>query len=108
MYFFFCGFRRPACPCLYSLQEGKLQVSTVQAALALCLLVIAVSLYDFAVIKSWKGIVEHLTWGDYIGIVVFCISSACIPDSRAADMAGDCKYNSMILNAGVIFPYLFL
>ena len=39
------------------------QVSTVQAALALCLLVIAVSLYDFAVIKSWKGIVEHLTWG---------------------------------------------
>ena len=79
------------------------QVSTVQAALALCLLVIAVSLYDFAVIKSWKGIVEHLTWGDYIGIVVFCISSACIPDSRAADMAGDCKYNSMILNAGVYF-----
>jgi len=79
------------------------QVSTVQAALALCLLVIAVSLYDFAVIKSWKGIVEHLTWGDYIGIVVFCVSSACIPDSRAADMAGDCKYNSMILNAGVYF-----
>ena len=79
------------------------QVSTVQAALALFLLVIAVSLYDFAVIKSWKVIVEHLTWGDYIGIVVFCISSACIPDSRAADMAGDCKYNSMILNAGVYF-----
>ena len=79
------------------------QVSTVQAALALCLLVIAVSLYDFAVIKSWKGIVEHLTWGDYIGIVVFCVSSACIPDSRAADMAGDCKYNRMILNAGVYF-----
>lgn len=79
------------------------QVSTVQAALALCLLVISVSLYDFAVIKSWKGIVEHLTWGDYIGIVVFCISSACIPDSRAADMAGDCKYNRMILNAGVYF-----
>ena len=79
------------------------QVSTVQAALALCLLVIAVSLYVFAVIKSWKGIVEHLTRGDYIGIVVFCVSSACIPDSRAADMAGDCKYNSMILNAGVYF-----
>lgn len=72
------------------------QVSTVQTALALCLLVIAVSLYDFAVIKSWKGIVEHLTWGDYIGIVVFCIFSACIPDSRAADMTGYCKYNSII------------
>ena len=83
--------------------KRKDQVSIVQAALALCLLVAAVSLYDFGVIKSWKGIVDHLTWGDYIGIVVFCISSACIPDNRSADKAGDCEYNKMILNAGVYF-----
>ena len=98
IYSFFCGIL--LLPLALFSVKGRDQVSTVQAALALCLLGAAVSLYDFAVIKSWEGIVEHLTWGDYTGIVIFCVCSACIPD-REGNTGGDREYNGMILDAGI-------
>lgn len=98
IYSFFCGIL--LLPLALFSVKGRDQVSTVQAALALCLLTAPVSLYDFAVIKGWENVVEHLTWGDYTGIVIFCVCSACITDSEG-NTGGDREYNSMILNAGI-------
>ncbi len=79
-----------------SSDDGK-TLSLGLAFVALCLLMAGGYFYDWAVIKIWSSIAGELGWCDYIGIVLFCVTSACIPDTSA----GDALYNRLILNSGL-------